>query len=118
MGKKKIKKRTPKVKDYNVENDLSEKFKGDENFDREFDIEFDEENGSLVFVHYFKHEWGDGMDAVIEHEVPIDAAIKLCGDYLEFAKSFKEKVVPEKKLEVAEEGNPIKTTSEVGSNEE
>ncbi len=79
-----------------------------EEIERELEIEFNEETGEVIFVTVFRFAWGDPLDADIEHVLSLDEAYDLARAILEHYEKMKSKVLKEKEVSIAAEGNPIK----------
>lgn len=105
MGKKVIKKRP------NTGPETLDPWLEDVGEDRQFEIDEDEEQNLIVFVHHYRHKFGDGFDADMEHALNYEEANEVVGIMITLMERMKDrilkaaekvKVVPEPK-----EGNPL-----------
>lgn len=45
--------------------------------ERAFEIELDEDNNEILFVHHYRRMWGDGFDSDIEHVFTVEEASQM-----------------------------------------
>jgi hypothetical protein len=93
--------------------------------ERTFEIELDEDENEIVFVHHYRIAFGDGFDADIEHGFDIDDARSIVSVMLGMIDEIQAKLNKEKEEAIANsglekstpepiEGNPIKGSKNVG----
>ena len=92
--------------------------------ERTFEIELDEEENEVIFVHHYRIAFGDGFDADIEHGFSVEDAKSIVVVMLSMIDEIEKKQVAEKEKFMKEqglekatpepiEGNPIKGSKQV-----
>lgn len=80
--------------------------------ERAFEIELDEEDREIVFVHHYRRKWGDEFDADVEHGLNIEEAGQVVGVMLQMIQEIQDNTKKDKLVEKStpdmKEGNPLK----------
>jgi len=79
--------------------------------DRAFEIELDEDSNEILFVHHYRHKWGDGFDSDIEHGFTIEEAkqmVVVLLQMIEDVENTRKQNLQKKSTPELLEGNPIK----------
>ena len=77
--------------------------------ERAFEVEFDEDDNEIIFVHHYRRKWGDGFDADVEHGLNMEEAAELIGVMTNIMEMVKKKLLIEKVMNTPQEGNPLQS---------
>ncbi len=99
---KKIKKRA------NIGREIPDPMLEEVDEDRAFEMELDEETNEIIFVHHYRHKWGDQFDADVEHALNMEQASEVVGTMISMMEQLKTNQLVFKATLEPIEGNPLR----------